>query len=380
MMTASTIYTHTYVCNNQRTTLGKSAIINIVAKEVGLAAGYAPYYYGSGTVVLWDIKDLLQKDRKSLRVNVEFDHPTMVKWSPDSKAFIISKYSENTVEVYKIEKKKDSWVGHPTKAFTFPKVHDEDIIALGIACNGKYIMTCSNKTSLTIWDLKGQELAKVDTYLMTTFCAKISPCGKFIVASGFAPDVKVWEVIFNKSGEFQEVKRVFELSGHTSGVYDVAFDADTSHIATISKDGTWKVFRTKVEYKKGEDPQLLKTGRYELGSSPSLIALSPNAEVVVVATTNSLAFYSALSGDLDYKIENIYNGKITSMLFESSGKFVFASGDKHIRVFHNVTGYRCNIATAKEKLKHNQTSATKERLQNLIKDSEIFLESIEMKA
>lgn len=68
------------------------------------------------------------------------------------------------------------------------------------------------------------------------------------------------------------------------------------------------------------------------------------------------------------------------MLFESSGKFVFASGDKHIRVFHNVTGYRCNIATAKEKLKHNQTSATKERLQNLIKDSEIFLESIEMRA
>lgn len=64
-----------------------------------------------------------------------------------------------------------------------------------------------------------------------------------------------------------------------------------------------------VEYKKGEDPQLLKTGRYELGSSPSLIALSPNAEVVVVATTNSLAFYSALSGDLDYKIENIYNGE-----------------------------------------------------------------------
>lgn len=74
------------------------------------------------TVVLWDIKDLHQKDRKSLRVNVEFDHPTMVKWSPDSKAFIISKYSENTVEVYKIEKKKDNWMGHPTKAFTFPKV------------------------------------------------------------------------------------------------------------------------------------------------------------------------------------------------------------------------------------------------------------------
>lgn len=62
---------------------------------------------------------------------------------------------------------------------------------------------------------------------------------------GFAPDVKVWEVKFTKTGEFQEVKRAFELTGHTSGVYDVAFDVDSSHMATVSKDGTWKVFNTK---------------------------------------------------------------------------------------------------------------------------------------
>lgn len=67
----------------------------------------------------------------------------------------------------------------------------------------------------------------------------------FYFSIGFAPDVKVWEVIFNKAGEFQEVKRVFELTGHTSGVHDVAFDVDTSHMATVSKDGTWKLFDTK---------------------------------------------------------------------------------------------------------------------------------------
>lgn len=53
---------------------------------------------------------------------------------------------------------------------------------------------------------------------------------------------------------------------------------------------------------------MLKTGTYEQGSSPSKIALSPNAEVVVVATLNTLAFYSALTGELDYKIDNIYAG------------------------------------------------------------------------
>lgn len=83
---------------------------------------------------------------------------------------------------------------------------------------------------------------------MSTHSAKISPCGRFVVATGFSPDVKVMEVCFAKSGEFKQVTKAYELSGHTSGIYDVAFDVDTSHIATISKDGTWKLYHTKSEY------------------------------------------------------------------------------------------------------------------------------------
>lgn len=59
-----------------------------------------------------------------MRVNIDFDYATLVKWSPDSKAFIISKYSENVVEVYKVEKKKDGWL-QASKALTFPKVSFE---------------------------------------------------------------------------------------------------------------------------------------------------------------------------------------------------------------------------------------------------------------
>jgi hypothetical protein len=60
-------------------------------------------------------------------VNIEFDHPTFVKWSPDSKAFIVHKFNENAIEVYKVEKKKDGWLGHSTKALTFPKVNAEQL-------------------------------------------------------------------------------------------------------------------------------------------------------------------------------------------------------------------------------------------------------------
>lgn len=58
------------------------------------------------------------------------------------------------------------------------------MVGLGIACNGKYIMSCSEKNELVMWDLRGMQLAKVETYLMTTICAQISPCARFIVASG----------------------------------------------------------------------------------------------------------------------------------------------------------------------------------------------------
>lgn len=65
-----------------------------------------------------------------------------------------------------------------------------------------------------------------------------------------------------------------------------------------------------VEFEKGEDPHLLVTGKYA-GSGPALITLSPNGEVVAIATGVSMALFSALTGTCDKVIDNIYsNGKL----------------------------------------------------------------------
>ncbi|KAL3272907.1 hypothetical protein HHI36_014366, partial [Cryptolaemus montrouzieri] len=327
------------------------------------------------TVFIWDVKDFKQKEHKSFRVNIEFDHSTFVKWSPDNKAFLIHRDRDCNIEVYKVEKKKDGTLAHATASHTFPKLHKEEVVGMAIACNGKFIMTCSKENDLILWDLKGQVLAKVDTCLLNTFCAKISPCGTFVIASGFAPDAKIWEVSFSKSGEFQDVKRAFELTGHSSGIYDVACNADSSQMVTISKDGTWRLFDTKVEYKKRQDPRLLISGKYNNSGEKALVALSPNG-VVVVGLKNALQFFSAQTAVLDYTIDNIYDGVITRVVFDASGRYLLTSGPRHILVFHNVTGYKCDIHSAEQKLKEHQTSATKERLQQIIKDSQAFLNSI----
>lgn len=166
-----------------------------------------------------------------------------VRWSPDGRALVVYKYSEGCIEVYKVDK-ADNWFQNPTKGSTFPRAHIDDIVGFGIAPDGKYLMTCSNKTDLTVWDVRGNVLEKIDTFLMSTYNAKISPCGKFIAACGFTSDVPLWEVKFSRSGEFQSVQKAFDLSGHKSGIYDFAFDQDSSKTVTVCKDGTWKIYNT----------------------------------------------------------------------------------------------------------------------------------------
>lgn len=80
------------------------------------------HLYPDGSVILWDIRDLNQKEHKTLRVNIDFDYASHVAWSPDSKAFIIHTVRDNCIVVYKIEKKKDGALAAAAPVITFDKV------------------------------------------------------------------------------------------------------------------------------------------------------------------------------------------------------------------------------------------------------------------
>ena len=47
-----------------------------------------------------------------MRGNVSYDHGTMVRWSPDSKAYVVHRATENAPEVYKINKRDDGSLGN----------------------------------------------------------------------------------------------------------------------------------------------------------------------------------------------------------------------------------------------------------------------------
>lgn len=198
------------------------------------------------TILIWTLKDLANaKDRKTFRVNVEFDHMYKTVWSPDSKAVLGFKAMENAIEAYRIDKRDGVFASY-AKSITFPRAHDnDDALSLDMACNGRFLMSASNRTEIIVWDARGSILDQFDSFLMTNYAVKISPCGRYIAASGFAPDVKLWEVKFGKGGGFEKTVKAFDLTGHKSGVWDFAFDHDGSHLVSVCKDGSFKLFDIK---------------------------------------------------------------------------------------------------------------------------------------
>jgi len=329
------------------------------------------------TVLFWSTKEFGQKSQQSVRGNIEFDHATKICWSPDSKAFIIQAATANCIQVYKVAKSATGGLSN-SLALTFPQHSpDADVIALGFALSGKFIMTLNSRSQLVIWDLRGNILEEMDVRHGDTYHAHLSTCGRFIITSGFTPDAKVWEVKFNKSGNYEGIKRAFILSGHTSGIYSATVNADSSRMATVSKDGSWRLYDTKIEYEKGQSPYLLLSGKYERKETPGIIQLAPDSRTIAIAAGHDVYCYSAINGEQLNHIPNIYEGGIVNVMFDPSSKFILTLGDKHIRVFHNVAGYMAALQDLDESRRKATNAGMRERIDGQIKEAKDALQQIQ---
>ncbi|XP_038860602.1 transducin beta-like protein 2 isoform X3 [Salvelinus namaycush] len=290
-------------------------------------------------------------------------------------AFITWLANGDTIRIFKMTKKDDGSFTFKAAPEDFPQKHKTNVINIGIAETGKFIMSASTDTNILIWDLKGEVLASIITNQMTNSYAAISPCGRFVASCGFTPDVKVWEVCFGKGGEFKEVARAFDLKGHSAGVHSFAFSNDSRRMATVSKDGTWRLWDTDVEYKKQQDPYLLKSVPCQ-SSEGSRVALSPDARVVAISNSCSVAMYSTSTGQLEEEFHGVHSEEITDLRFDINSRYLVCSGDRAVRVFHNAPGYRAAIQDMQAMLKKAQNEGMKQRLKQQIQEAQSALDTV----
>ena len=160
----------------------------------------------------------------------------------------------------------------------------------------------------------GELLGKVETHQGHLNYAAISSCGRFFGSSGFTSDVRFFEVSFEKSnGNFKEIRKAFELKGHNAQVLCFSLNKDSTRAATISKDNTWKLWNTDVDYVHRQDPKCYFTGSLvapirDLG----LIVLSPDALSLAMSIDNRLIFYNLTSEEkkCEQNIEEVHSGQL----------------------------------------------------------------------
>lgn len=78
---------------------------------------------------------------------------------------------------------------------------------------------------------------------------------------------------------------------------------------------------------------------------------------------------------LDSTIEGIFNDNIVNIKFDSLGTQLFVAGDRQVRVYQNIVGYKVGLHLAKEKsMDKKNSSATQERLESQIEEFTAILE------
>lgn len=173
-------------------------------------------------------------------------------------------------------------------------------------------MSAEMKNKIVILDIRGEVLGSVETHQGHLNHAIVSPCGRFFGSSGFMSDVRFYEVLFDKtSGDFKEIRKAFDLKGHNAQVLGFSLNKDSTRAATISKDKTWKLWNTDVDYVHKQDPRCYFTGSLTRSiEQTALIVLAPDALSAVVSIDTHLVFYN-LSADekkCEKEIDDVHSG------------------------------------------------------------------------
>ena len=127
------------------------------------------------------------------------------------------------------------------------------------------------------------------------------------------------------TGDFQSVDRALELTGHSAGIPAFAFSGDSTHVVSVSKDKTFRLYDIIVEYKKKQDARLIHSAPWtkeDVDVASTQVALSNDSRCVVIATKGDILILSGVDGSLKTLIQSPIPGTIPSEKFKFKNKKV----------------------------------------------------------
>jgi len=201
--------------------------------------------------------------------------------------------------------------------------HNDDVLAVAIAPDGKKAISASQDKSLKVWDLQsGVEVMSLIGHSEMVVSVAITPDGKQVVSASWDKTLKVWDL---ESG-----KEWRTLIGHTDVIWDLALSPDGKKVVSYGKDSI-KVWDLQLGF------ELLTLKGY--GKLNNFISLYPDGTgVVCLLDRNTLQVWDLQSGSKLLTLAG-HTNSVQSLAITPNNKYaVSASSDRSLRVWDLQTG------------------------------------------
>lgn len=139
--------------------------------------------------------------------------------------------------------------------------------------------------------------------------AQATPCHLLLTG------VQIYEVCFDRTGTFTGIRKAMALKGHGARILALAFSPDLARAATVSADGTLRLWDLNVRYTLNEDPHCI--GIVELPDALDVkqrarLAWGPGG-VIALAHGTRLAFFDENGGGLLDRAEHTHARPIMAL-------------------------------------------------------------------
>lgn len=241
---------------------------------------------------------------KIFRLAQDYDYVNALAFSDNSKRLAAVTANGRRCLFYSIPTPAEIKKGaKPAIVKEFDTKHSQPVLEVLLLDVEKWMVIVTvgsgEDTIINFWNLKGELLSHVDTGHIRNNAVCASPDNRFVAVGCYMPEVSIFEVCRNKTGEFTKATKAMTLSGHKGQVMGVSISSDSTHACTLATDGTFRIWDITVRYNLDEDPRCI--GRYTIDAShkgaASGISFGPGAHSqIVVAIGDSLVFYCAKTG------------------------------------------------------------------------------------
>lgn len=260
---------------------------------------------------------------KTYKISIAFDHVTAMAFNSIGKLLVCVTMNDKVIVYNKI---------HTTGAHVFrefPIQHEKLVHSVVVNDIGEWttIITCAGDqdTNIKFWNLHGECVQVLNSNQVCNYRVVGSPDNRFISLCAYTSDVRIFQLIKSKTGEFQKIQRVMALRGHARGVSDLAF-FNSTQLVTACKDGKIRLWNINVRFEVDEDPKLLKT--FDAEDPYDSIAISNDGKLLVAARETRVAFINVESMQVFETIENATESPINRVEIAKDGESVYLYSTK----------------------------------------------------